>query len=123
MFSVVCLLIMRIMIPEKGRQCSLKLADCHDKVRESGELRDVFADAEGQRHDCQNWVEAAVGDVQGTIDDVEIVMPVNAPIGVCDICLRVVAHAPGSRLMLPRAARQSYRIAPDPLGPTAFEPL
>ena len=61
---------------------------------------DMLRAAEGESHNRQDRIEAAVGDMQRAIYDIEVVMPMHAAPLVSNRRLRVVAHATGAGLVL-----------------------
>jgi len=83
----------------------------------------VFGAAEGQRHDGEHGIEAAVGDMQGGVDDEQIVVGMNAAhLSVTEVA-RVVAHAAGSRLMLSGAQAEAGWGSPYTHCPARFHPF
>src|SRR5579884_4498319 len=83
----------------------------------------MLGGAEGQRHDRQDRIEAAVSDMEGSVHYVEVIVSVDAAPFIGDGGARVVAHAAGSRLMLACAQAEAGRIAPDAPRPASPQPL
>ena len=80
-------------------------------------------DAVGKGENCQNGIEAAVGDVQGGVGDVEVVVAVDAAPLIGDGGLRVLAHAAGSGLVLAAAEAQAGGFATNIARPGGTEPV
>ena len=58
--------------------------------------------AVGEGHDGQKWVEATIRHMDGTITDIQIVVTVQAAMGIGCTVRRVVTHAARPGLMLDR---------------------
>lgn len=80
-------------------------------------------DAVGQGENSQDGVEAAVGDVQGAVGEVQVVVAVDAAPFIGDGGVRVVAHAAGSGLVLTAAQGEAGGVGLDVLGPAGFGPF
>lgn len=83
----------------------------------------MTADAVGESQNRQHGVEAAVGDVQRAVGDIQIVVTMDAAPGIGDRGLRIMPHAAGAGLMLPAAEELAGRMAMNPLGAAGTQPF
>src|SRR3569623_1089427 len=79
-------------------------------VRSLALRRNMLAVAEGHRHDGEHRVEAAIGRVQRTGGNEQVVVPPHPPPLVGDRGLRRASHAAGTGLVLP-ARESGHRLA------------
>src|SRR5262245_27544522 len=73
---------------------------------------DPLRRAIGEGEDGEDGVETAVGDVGRAVGDKEIVVAVDATVGIDDGGTRIVAHAAGAGLVLAAVQIQARRVAP-----------